>query len=236
MYAFLRGLMRLIVHVYLVGLFRVTGIERVPRSGALLVCANHTSTVDPPLVPAFLPRSDTWSMGKAEYFRSRVMGWLFTQYHAFPVVRHTPDRRALRRATEILRSGGALVLYPEGTRVVTGGMRQAEPGAGFIARTSGAPVLPVGLVGTRDCFPKGARWPRRVQVEMRFGSPIRIHDRRPDGRRVGNQEAADAIMVAIAELLPEPMRGAYADLDAHREGLRGVWEPAEAADMTARRS
>lgn len=236
MYAFLRGLMRLVVHVYLVGLFRVTGIERVPRRGALLVCANHTSTVDPPLVPAFLPRSDTWSMGKAEYFRSRVAGWLFTHYHAFPVVRHTPDRRALRRATEILRAGGALVLYPEGTRVVTGGMRLAEPGAGFLARTSSAPVLPVGLVGSRDCLPKGARWPRRVPVEMRFGSPIRIRDRRPDGRRVDNQEAADAIMVAVAELLPEPMRGVYANLHSLREQLAGVWEPAETADMSARRS
>jgi 1-acyl-sn-glycerol-3-phosphate acyltransferase len=236
MYAFFRGLMRLVVRVYLVGLFRMTGIERVPRSGGLLLCANHTSTVDPPLVPAFLPRSDTWSMGKAEYFRSPFVNWLFTHYHAFPVVRHTPDRRALRRATEILRGGGALVVYPEGTRVVAGGMQVAEPGAGFLARSSGAPVLPVGLVGTRDCFPKGARWPRRVPVEMRFGSLVRIRDRRPDGRRVENQEAADAIMLAIAELVPAPMRGAYADLDALRERLDGVWEPAESADMKARRS
>lgn len=239
MYALLRGVMRLVVHVYLVGRFRVVGANRFLRSGSLLICANHTSTIDPPLLPAFLPRSDTWSMSKAEYFRSRFVDWLFTHYHAFPVVRHTPDRRALRRSHEILRSGEALIMYPEGTRVEVGGMREAEPGAGFLARTSGAPVQPAGLVGTRDCFPKGARWPRRAWVEIRFGPPIRIRDRRPDGRRVQNQEAADAIMLAIAELLPPPMRGAYADLDALRARLSGVWEPVEADGrpaQSARRS
>jgi 1-acyl-sn-glycerol-3-phosphate acyltransferase len=227
MYAFLRGVMRFIVRVYLVGLFRVTGGEQVPREGPLLVCANHASTIDPPLLPAWLPRSDSWSMAKAEWFaRPTFTSWLFTQYHAFPIVRHSPDRRGLKRALGVLREGGALIVYPEGHRVESGGMWPAEPGAGFIARMTGAPVQPVALVGTRDCFPKGARWPRRVPVEVRCGAPIRIRDRRPDGRRVENQEAADAIMLAVAELLPAAARGHYADLDALRARLEGVWEPA----------
>src|SRR5438270_4015920 len=135
MYAAMRGLVRLMVHVYLAGLFRLDGVERVPRTGPLLVCSNHASTVDPPLLPAFLPRADSWSMAKAEWFRSAFLTWLFTTYHAFPIVRHSPDRRGLKRAMEVLDAGGALVVYPEGTRVKEGGMRSAEPGAGFIART-----------------------------------------------------------------------------------------------------
>jgi 1-acyl-sn-glycerol-3-phosphate acyltransferase len=226
-YAFLRGLMRLLVRVYLVGRYRIVGRESVPRSGGLLVCSNHTSTIDPPLVPAFLPRSDSWSMAKAEWFaRPGVRSWLFARYHAFPIVRHSPDRRGLRRALNVLSAGGALVVYPEGTRVESGGLVIAEPGAGFIARTSHAPVQPVGLIGTRQCFPRGARWPRRVDIEVRFGQVIRIRDSRPDGRRVENQEAVDAIMLHVAELLPAAARGAYADLDALRERLAGVWEPA----------
>jgi 1-acyl-sn-glycerol-3-phosphate acyltransferase len=229
MYAFLRGLMRLMVRVYLAGRFRTVGRESVPRSGALLVCSNHTATIDPPLVPAFLPRAESWSMAKAEWFaRPGFRSWLFTRYHAFPIVRHSPDRRGLRRALNVLSAGGALILYPEGTRVESGGLETAEPGAGFIARTSRAPVQPVALVGTRDCFPKGARWPRRVDVEIRFGRLIRIRDSRPDGRRVENQEAADAIMLHVAELLPAEARGAYADLDALTVRLAGVWEPAAA--------
>lgn len=234
MYAFLRGVMRVIVHVYLAGCFRMTGLERVPRTGGLLVCANHASTVDPPLLPAFLPRPDSWSMAKAEWFaRPGLVSWLFTQYHAFPIVRHSPDRRGLRRALGVLTAGGALIVYPEGHRVESGGLIAAEPGAGFVARTSGAPVQPVALVGTRDCFPKGARWPRRTAVEVRYGSPIVVRARRPDGRRVENQEAADAIMLHVAELLPAEARGVYADLDGLRERLAGIWEPAESGAPSA---
>ena len=227
MYAFMRGLMRSIVRVYLAGRFRTTGREAVPRTGPLIVCSNHASTIDPPLLPAFLPRSDSWSMAKAEWFAGpSFTSWLFTRYHAFPIVRHSPDRRGLRRALGVLTGGGALVVYLEGTRVETGGLRRAEPGAGFIARTSGAPVQPVALVGTRDCFPKGAHWPRRTRVEMRFGPVMRIRHQRPDGRRVENQDAADAIMLAIAALLPPEARGAYAGLAELAERLDGVWEPA----------
>jgi 1-acyl-sn-glycerol-3-phosphate acyltransferase len=232
MYAFMRGLMRVIVYVYLAGLFRTVGRARVPRRGPLLVCSNHASTIDPPLLPAFLPRSDSWSMAKAEWFsHGWFLSWLFTSYQAFPIVRHSPDRRGLRRAMGVLRDGGALIVYPEGHRVESGGLWPAEPGAGFIARTTGAAVQPVGLVGTRDCFPKGARWPRRTRVEVRFGDPIRIRERRPDGSRVENQEAADAIMLAVAELLPAEARGAYAALDELRARLDGVWEPAGAAPL-----
>lgn len=230
MYAFLKGIMRLLVYVYLGRLFRVLGNECVPSTGGLLVCANHFSTIDPPLLPAFLPRADSWSMAKAEWFaRPSLSSWLFIQYHAFPIVRHSPDRRGLRRAIGILRDGEALIVYPEGTRVESGGMHRAEPGAGFLARITGATVQPVALLGTRDCFPKGARWPRRVPVEVCYAPPLRVRGRRPDGRRIENQEAADAIMLAIAELLPEDLRGQYADVKALHERLDGICEPASAA-------
>jgi len=144
-YRFMRWLVRFIARTYLAGgLLEVDGVENVPRSGALLVCGNHTSTVDPPLLPAFLPRVDSWSMGKKEYFDNWFVNWLFRRYHAFPVVRHTADRAALRRATEILRAGKVLVLYPEGTRITQGGLHRPEPGAGFLAKLTGAPILPVG--------------------------------------------------------------------------------------------
>ncbi|HVB77738.1 MAG TPA: lysophospholipid acyltransferase family protein [Candidatus Nitrosotalea sp.] len=226
-YGFLRGVMRTLTLTILAGgLFQVRGRELVPRSGALLVCANHTATVDPPLVPAFLPRADSWSMAKSEYFTGSILWrWLMHGYHAFPVVRHSPDRLALERAASILDAGEVVILYPEGTRVEQGGLRRGEPGAGFIARRSGAAVLPVGLVGSRDCLPKGSRLPRRRPVELIFGPPFLIPERRPDGRRVSNQEAADAIMVAIAHLLPESMRGDYTELETWSQDLLGVTQP-----------
>ena len=143
MYAFLRGVMRVIVVVYLAGLFKVSGTANVPTQGPLIICPNHIGTIDPPLVPAFVPRGDTWSMAKSEYFRNPVINWLFTNYHAFPVVRHTADRVALRRAFDLLKEGHALVIYPEGTRIDSGVLAKPEPGAGFIAQRCACPVLPV---------------------------------------------------------------------------------------------
>jgi 1-acyl-sn-glycerol-3-phosphate acyltransferase len=216
MYAFLRWVMRTIVNVYLVGLFKREGLENVPRRGGLLVCPNHQSTIDPPLVPGFVPRADTWSMAKSEYFDHGLMAWLFRRYHAFPVVRHTADRKAVKRAFEILAAGQALIVYPEGTRVESGLLQEPEPGAGFVAQKTEVPVLPVALVGTRDCFPKGARWPRRVPVRLVFGRPFRLPRKDAEGRRVPAQDAADAIMLSIAELLPESMRGKFSDLEGVR--------------------
>jgi 1-acyl-sn-glycerol-3-phosphate acyltransferase len=227
MYAFLRGLMRFIVVVYLAGLFKVSGSENVPMLGPLIICPNHIGTIDPPLVPAFVPRGDTWSMAKSEYFRHPVINWLFTSYHAFPVVRHTADRAALRRAFDLLKAGHALIIYPEGTRIDSGALARPEPGPGFIAQRCACPVLPVALTGTAECLPKGARWPRRVPVTVTFGAPFVVLQRRAtDDSRVSHEEAAEAIMLAIAELLPPEKRGEFSDLDGLRSRLAGVTRPA----------
>ena len=221
-YAFMRGLMRFMTRTFLVGLFKVEGLENVPRQGPLVVCANHFATLDPPMVPAFLPRADTWNMAKSEYFRKPLMRWIFTRYHAFPVVRHSADRAALRRAFDLLKAGEVLIIYPEGTRVESGELATPEPGAGFIAQKAGCPVLPVALTGTRECLPKGARWPRRVPVTLRFGKPFLLPQRRPNGERISHEEASDAIMLAIAELLPPENRGRYRDVESWRRKLEGV--------------
>jgi 1-acyl-sn-glycerol-3-phosphate acyltransferase len=225
-YALMRALMRTITHVYLVRLFKVVGVENVPRSGALLICPNHSATLDPPLVPAFVPRGDTWSMAKSEFFRKPLIAFIYRSYHAFPVVRHTADRAALKRSFDLLKAGQALIIYPEGTRVESGVLANPEPGAGFIAQKAGCPVLPVALTGTRECLPKGAWWPRRTKVTITFGKPFLVLQKRADGRRVTHEEASAAIMLAIAELLPPDQRGEFSDLDSYRKKLEGVARPA----------
>jgi 1-acyl-sn-glycerol-3-phosphate acyltransferase len=224
-YAALRWWMRAMTRTCLVGLFRVVGSQNVPRTGPLIICPSHSGTLDPPIVPAFTPRSDTWSMAKSEYFRGGLTEFFFRRYHAFPVVRHSADRNALRRSFDLLKAGAALIIYPEGTRVESGVLAPPEPGAGFIAQKAGCPVLPVGLLGTRECLPKGAHWPRRVPVSIVFGRPFMVASRHPDGARISHQEAADAIMVEIAELLPPHQRGAFTDLPTLRKRLAGVTRP-----------
>ena len=221
----MRALMRTMTRVYLAGLFEVIGAENIPRRGALLICPNHSATLDPPLVPAFVPRSDTWSMAKSEFFRKPLIAFIYRSYQAFPVVRHTADRAAVKRSFDLLKAGHALIIYPEGTRVEAGVLAKPEPGAGFIAQKAGCPVLPVGLTGTRECLPKGARWPRRTRVTITFGKPFLVLQRRTDGTRVSHQDASDAIMVAIAELLPPEQRGEFSDLESYQKKLAGVTAP-----------
>jgi len=224
-YAALRWFMRAMTSTYLIGLFRVIGAENVPRKGPLIICPSHSGTLDPPMVPAFTPRGDAWSMAKSEYFKGGLTEFLFRKYHAFPVVRHTADRAALKRSFDLLKAGHPLIVYPEGTRVESGVLASPEPGAGFIAQKAGCPVLPVGLSGTRECLPKGAHWPRRVPVSIIFGKPFMVASKRPDGTKITHQEAADAIMVQIAELLPAEQRGAFSDLESHRRRLAGITKP-----------
>jgi 1-acyl-sn-glycerol-3-phosphate acyltransferase len=225
-YAALRWFMRTMTRTYLIGLFHMAGAENVPRTGPIIVCPSHSGTLDPPMVPAFTPRGDSWSMAKSEYFKGGIVEMLFRWYHAFPVVRHTADRAALKLSFDLLKAGHALIIYPEGTRVESGVLANPEPGAGFLAQKAGCPVVPVGLSGTRECLPKGAHWPRRVPVSITFGKPFLVAAKRPDGSRISHQEAADAIMVEIAELLPPNQRGAFSDLESHRRRLAGVTKPA----------
>jgi 1-acyl-sn-glycerol-3-phosphate acyltransferase len=226
MYAALRWFMRAMTRTYLVGLFHSAGAENVPRTGPIIICPSHSGTLDPPMVPAFAPRGDSWSMAKSEYFKGGIVEFLFRSYHAFPVVRHSADRAALKRSFDLLKAGHALIIYPEGTRVESGVLANPEPGAGFLAQKAGCPVVPVGLSGTRECLPKGARWPHRVPVSIKFGKPFLVASKRPDGTRISHQEAADAIMVQIAELVPPEQRGVFSDLESHRRRLAGVTKPA----------
>ena len=217
--------MRTLTQVYLAGLFKVVGIENFPRTGPVIVCPNHSATLDPPMVPAFVPRQDSWSMAKSEYFENGLVAFMFRSYQAFPVVRHSADRAAIKRSFDLLKAGHVLIMYPEGTRVESGVLARPEPGAGFIAQKAACPVVAVGLTGTRECLPKGARWPRRTRVTITFGKPFVVATRRPDGTRVSHDEASDAIMAAIAELLPERQRGEFSDLDSLHRRLAGVTIP-----------
>jgi len=173
-----------------------------------LIVSNHVGAVDPPLIGAWTPRP-VWFMAKAELFRGLFLRWLVRSYHAFPVIRHSPDRKALRRAFDLLRQGEAVVLFPEGHRSEDARLQRAEPGAGFVARRSGAPILALGIWGTEKVLGRRGRFPRRAPVSMQFGRPFQLPERQPDGSAMDHQQSADYLMMKIAELLPLEYQGEY---------------------------
>lgn len=144
------------------------GLQNVPESGGLILCCNHRSVYDPFLLAAPLRRPVRF-MAKSEFFtdHGRLLRRLLFSFGAFPVRRGTGDLSSLRAASEILGSGGAVGIFPQGAVTADGVPFQAKPGAALLAVHSGAPILPAAILCRGPLKPfRGA--------EIRFGRPIRI--------------------------------------------------------------
>lgn len=184
---------------------KIEGREREPASGPLIVAGNHASLLDPPLIGMCLRRQSAY-MAKDDLFTVPILGPWLRSIGSFPVRRGAPDRKAIRRSLEVLERGGVLVIFPEGTRSLDGRLRDAEPGAAMIALRTGVPVLPAAVVNSYRILPKGARWPRFMQVTVRFG-PL-LHVPKIEGR-LDHETLAHwgrRIMREIEEMLPDDQR------------------------------
>ncbi len=186
------------------------GVENIPDGpGPLIVASNHLSNLDPTIFGAFFPRT-LFAMAKRELFPNRLLAWMWAGCNVFPVERGTADRRALRTAIEVLQHGGRLLLFIEGTRATSPGMKRAEPGVGFLLRrasAAGAPVrvLPVGVWGTERALVKGRFFPQRVPLHVRYG-PVFTAEL---GSARDDQAVADQVAARVAALLPPEYRGVY---------------------------
>ncbi len=147
------------------------GLELVPKSGPLLLCSNHVSNYDPLLLGATVPRL-MHAMAKAELFRNPLLARYLRACNVFPIRREEADAAALRTALNVLKDGGVVVLFPEGHRSHGARMRPFSRGAGYLARRSGAPVLPCAIWGTERVLPSGKLRPRRAEVHLRLGPPF----------------------------------------------------------------
>jgi 1-acyl-sn-glycerol-3-phosphate acyltransferase len=189
-------------------LFRVEGqgTEHIPAEGAVLIVANHSSVLDPPIVGGMCPRQLTF-LAKAELFGVPGFGWLIRRLGAQPLRREGADPSALRTAQRVLAEGKALLIFPEGTRGDEGVLREAKPGAALLAVQSGAVVVPAYVQGTGRAWPRGRRLPRPVKVRVTFGAPLRFQ-RAVGAERKGQYEAASRqMMTAIAELRDRTVGG-----------------------------
>jgi 1-acyl-sn-glycerol-3-phosphate acyltransferase len=195
---------------------RIEGLHNIPESGPVIVASNHLSFADSMIIPIVVPRKVVF-LAKEDYFTGTgvkgalVRGW-FEGIGMVPVDRDD-TRSALASldiALDVLGRGEAFGIYPEGARSRDGRLYRGRTGVAHLALTSGAPVVPVGLVGTERLQPVGATVPRLARVTIRFGTPIDV-----TGRFVGvplgraRREVTDEVMAAIHALSGQPLADGY---------------------------
>ena len=174
--------------LYLLWRVRVEGREHVPAHGPVILAANHQSFCDSFFLPLVVKRRVTY-VAKAEYFDSWKTAWFFRAAGQIPMNRSGGDasQRALDTATQVLRGGGVLAIYPEGTRAPDTRLHKGKTGVARLSLGCDVPIVPVGLIGTRAVQPPGSMVMRPFHsVTVRFGPPLGCEH---DGERTGTGEA-----------------------------------------------
>lgn len=177
---------------FLLGGLRSSG--KVPMQGALIVAPVHVSHLDPPAVACACNRMLRF-MAKEELFRG-PFGWLIQSVGAFPVRRGEGDTESIRHTIGFLEQGQAVLMFPEGTRGDGVRLGPMSKGVALIAKRTGAPVLPVAIVGSHIALPRGRSKPRRARIKVVYGEPFTFAEVAGEGK--GDR---DRFLAALAERL-----------------------------------
>ncbi|MFM7046435.1 MAG: lysophospholipid acyltransferase family protein [Actinomycetota bacterium] len=193
--------------------FELTGFDRLPESGAAILCPNHISFLDSALIMILSPRNISF-IGKSEYMDSWKTRWFFPKVGMIPVDRSGGEKShaALDAAERVLRRGELFGIFPEGTRSRDGMLYKGHTGAARLALKVGCPIFPVGIVGTREIQPPDAPVPKlggRVKISIGRAIDVsRYTDRVNDPMAL--REITDELMFEIRELTGQEYRNTYA--------------------------
>jgi len=188
--------------------WKIFHVERVPLMGPVILASNHTSFLDPPLVGVAIPRVVN-CLARESLFRFPIVGWVLRSWSCVPVNRDGGGAAGLRAILDRLNRGGAILLFPEGTRSRDGMLQPARAGVGLTVIKSSATVIPARVFGTFEAYGRHHRFPRPYRVSVKYGPPLdftalRVEAATCDRPRLKaiHQQVADEIMAAIADLKP----------------------------------
>jgi 1-acyl-sn-glycerol-3-phosphate acyltransferase len=214
---------------------RVEGRDEVPAQGPVILAANHRSFMDSLFLPLVIRRRVTF-VAKAEYFDDKKTAWFFRGVGQIPIRREggSASERALASATDVLEQGHVFGIYPEGTRTRDGYLHRGHTGVARLALRTGAPIVPVGMIGTDDINPVGRKFPRLFRtVRVRFGAPItadRYAGREQD--RLVLRQLTDEVMFELQQLSGYEYEDTYATKKAEDVPVEPV--PLATLDAAAR--
>ena len=151
--------------------FHAYHADRIPRTGGVLLLANHQSYLDPPLLALKPPRQCAF-LAKSGLFKFGPFGWLIRKLNAFPVKQGAGDVGAMKESIRLLQNGWMLTMFPEGTRSPDGELQPIERGAGLLVKRAQVPVVPAVIDGAWDAWPPdGPAAPRLKPIRALYGEP-----------------------------------------------------------------
>jgi 1-acyl-sn-glycerol-3-phosphate acyltransferase len=192
---------------------RVEGREHIPERGPAILASNHISFCDSFFLPLVVPRRVRY-VAKAEYFENWKVAWFFRANGHIPIRRGEGSdwKRAMDAAAEALDAGELFGIYPEGTRSKDGKLHRGHTGVAMLAARTGAPVIPIGFIGTDRAQPVGSKmiWPFKT-ITIKIGPPVDfgVSPDQPKGQRV-LRAMTDAVMTEIQRLSGQEYTGRYA--------------------------
>jgi 1-acyl-sn-glycerol-3-phosphate acyltransferase len=207
------SLFRLIYATYF--RWRVYNPENVPPTGPVILASNHASFIDPPLVGSGLHRPVNY-LARESLFRFPILGAILRSWNAVPVDREGGGAAGLRAILDRLLAGGAILLFPEGTRTKDGQLQPARSGIGLTVIKSNAPVVPVRVFGTFEAFSRFHKFPMPHRIAVKYGQPIDFTGLREEAKTCTKprlkqiyQQVADRIMSEIAALEPHTEKRSF---------------------------
>lgn len=208
-YSTLRAIVRFIMNI--IADIEVCGLEQVPP-GNFIIAANHLGRLDTAMLICVIDREDIIMPVAEKYKDHPLYGAIGRAANAIWLNRFEADYPALRQILDRMKSGGMLVIAPEGTRSKTEALQEGKMGVAFLAGKSGYPVLPVAITGTEDrAVVQNLKHFRRSKITVTAADIMHIELPPGKGREQAMRTATDEIMCRIAALLPEKYRGVYAD-------------------------
>ena len=166
--------------------FKVNG--EIPKEGAYIICANHTSFYDPLVIGSICRRKVSF-MAKAELFKIFGLGFLIKHLGAFPVDRNKADLKAIKTALSVLKKEEALMMFPEGTRVKAGESADAKSGMIMLAHKAGASILPIGINSNYKLFSK---------LTVNIGEPVSFEEYA--GKKLSSEEMDGLAQDVLAKI------------------------------------
>ena len=204
----LQSIVKVIAHA--IANIEFFGTQHLPLEGGLIVATNHMSRVDTLLLFLNPARKDITALVADKYKKYPLFNWILTVGGIIWLDRDKADFGAFRLAADVLKSGVALGIAPEGTRSQTGQLQEGKPGTVLLAQKAKVPIVPVAITGTEEFFKRllTLRWP---QVKITFGPAFTLPPLDRANRDESLQKMTEEIMARIAILLPPKYWGFYKD-------------------------